>query len=143
MDMKLIDRLARSVKLRPGNIVLRGDVVSLGSASQVSEALRELQRCRVLIRIGTGVYAKTRVSSVTGALIPAGSLETLAAEVLQKLGVEVEPGTAAAAYNSGMTTQMPGVLAVNTGSKRIRRKIEVGGRRLIYENNHGEAVAAA
>jgi hypothetical protein len=141
--MRLIERLIRSVKQRPGNIVLRGDVVSLGSASQISEALRELQQRRVLVRIGTGVYAKTRVSSVTGAVIPAGSLESLAAEALQKLGVEVELGTAAAAYNSGMTTQMPGGLAVNTGSKRIRRRIEVGGRRLIYENNHGRAVAAA
>jgi hypothetical protein len=141
--MKLIERLTRSIKQRPGNIVLRGDVASFGSASQVSEALRQLQDRGVLARIGTGVYAKTRRSSVTGAVIPAGSLESLAAEALQKLGAEVELGAAAAAYNAGTTTQVPGALVVNTGSKRIRRRIEVGGRRLVYENNNRAAVAGA
>lgn len=141
--MRLVDRLIRSIKLRPGNVVLRSDVARFGSASQVSEALRELQERGVLIRIGTGVYAKTRISSVTGAIIPAGSLESLAVEVLQRLGVEAEVGAAAAAYNAGVTMQVPGAVVVNTGRKRIRRKIEVGGRRLLYENNYRGAVAGA
>jgi hypothetical protein len=141
--MTLIERLSRSITQRPGAVVLRNDLVALGSASQVSEALRMLQERGKLARIGTGVYAKTRVSSVTGAVIPAGSLETLATEALQKLGVEVSVGTAAADYNAGRTTQVPGGLIVNTGSRRIRRKIEVGGRRLLYENNYREAMAGA
>lgn len=141
--MRLVDRLARSVKLRSGNVVLRSDVARFGSASQVSEALRELQQRGVLVRIGTGVYAKTRVSSVTGAIVPAGSLESLAAEALRRLGVDAEVGSAGAAYNSGVTTQMPGAVVVNTGRRRLRRKIEVGGRRLLYENNYERAVAGA
>jgi predicted transcriptional regulator of viral defense system len=141
--MRLIERLTRSIKQRPGNVVLRSDVASFGSASQVSEALRQLQARGVLARIGTGVYAKTRMSSVTGAVIPAGSLESLGAEALQKLGVEIRLGAAAAAYNAGMTTQIPGAVVVNTGRKRIRRRIEVGGRRLVYENDFRDAVAVA
>ena len=141
--MRLIERLTRSIKQRPGNVVLRSDVASFGSASQVSEALRQLQAQGLLARIGTGVYAKTRVSSVTGAVIPAGSLESLAAEALKKLGVEIRLGAAAAAYNAGMTTQIPGAVVVNTGRKRIRRRIEVGGRRLVYENDFQDAVAVA
>jgi predicted transcriptional regulator of viral defense system len=141
--MTLIERLTRSIKQRPGNVVLRNDVASFGSASQISEALRRLQERGVLARIGTGVYAKTRVSSVTGAVIPAGSLESLAMEALQKLGVEVKVGTAAADYNAGRTTQIPGGVIVNTGTMRIRRKIEVGGRRLLYENNYRQTVAGA
>ena len=64
----------------------------LGGASQVSQALKALQDRGVLVRIGTGVYAKTRKSSVTGATIPTGSLETLAAEALRKLGVSLSAG---------------------------------------------------
>ena len=139
--MTLTDRLQRSIKMRTGNIVLRRDVDSFGSPSQVSEAMRQLQKRGLITRIGTGVYAKTRVSTVTGAIIPAGTLEGLAAEALQRLGADVRPGAAAAAYNAGETTQIPGTFVVNTGSKRISRKIAVGGRSVVYENDYGRTVA--
>lgn len=141
--MKLEERLMRSIKKRAGNVILRADIASLGSASQISEALNALQQRGVLVRIGTGVYAKTRVSSVTGATIPAGTLESLAQEALARLGVPVGPGTTAADYNAGRTTQMPGKLVVHTGKRRIQRNIIVGGRRLAYENNYGKATAGA
>jgi len=140
--MKLEERLLRSVGKRAGNIILRADIASLGSPSQVSAALKALQQRGVLVRIGTGVYAKTRVSSVTGAVIPAGSLETLAQEALTRLGVSVSPGAAAGEYNAGRSAQLPGKLVVNTGSRRIQRNITVGGRRLLYENNYGRATAS-
>lgn len=131
--MKLEDRIRRSVQGLEGSVVLRADLARLGSPSQVTKALRALQEKGVLVRIGMGVYAKTRTSSVTGTTVPAGSLETLAVEALHKLGVSLEEGAAAAAYNAG-STQLPGVFVINTGRRRIRRKIEVGGRALVYEN---------
>lgn len=134
--MKLEERMLKSIKLRKSNIILRADVAKLGSASQVSEALKSLQKKGVIVRIGTGVYAKTRKSSVTGATIPAGSLETLATEALERMGVQVQAGRVAAEYNSGRTTQMPGAFVANTGSRRISRKIAVGGRELVYENDY-------
>lgn len=87
--MKLQERMLRSVKQRAGNVIIRAELAGMGSASQVTEALKALQEKGVLVRIGTGVYAKTRKSSVTGATIPAGSLESLATETLRKLGVQV------------------------------------------------------
>ena len=141
--MKLEERMLRSVKQRTGNVILRVEIARLGSASQVTEALKSLQAKGVLVRIGTGVYAKTRKSSVTGATIPAGSLETLATEALKKLGVTVRPSKAAAAYNSGKTTQLPGAFVANTGGQRIRRKIAVGGRSVVYENDYGQTTASA
>jgi hypothetical protein len=87
--VKLEERIVRSIKQRAGNIVLRSDFAKMGSASQISTVLKNLQDKGVLIRIGTGVYAKTRKSSVIGITIPAGNLETLATETLQKLGVPV------------------------------------------------------
>lgn len=139
--MKLEDRLLRSVKQRPGNVILRSEVASLGSASQVSEALKALCVRGVLTRIGTGVYAKTRISSVTGNRIPAGSIETLSIEALSRLGVAVRPSRAAEEYNSGRTTQLPGSWVVNTGDRRISRRIAVGGRTLMYENNYGRSTS--
>lgn len=141
--MKLEDRMLRSVKQRVGNVVLRAELAGLGSPSQVSEALKSLQSKGVLVRIGTGVYAKTRKSSVTGSIIPAGSLESLSAEALQKMGVTPQPSKLTREYNEGRTTQLPGALVVNTGRKRIHRKIVVGGRQLRYENDLEGTVAVA
>lgn len=141
--MKLQERMLRSVKQRPGNVILRAEVSWMGSASQVTEALKALQTMGVLVRIGTGVYAKTRTSSVTGSHIPAGSLETLATEALNKLGVKVQAGCAATAYNANQTTQLPGSFVANTGRRRISRKIAVGGRALTYENDYSRAETSA
>jgi hypothetical protein len=137
--MKIQERMLRSIKQRSGNVVIRAELAGLGSASQVTQSLKSLQDKGVIVRIGTGVYAKTRKSSVTGALIPAGSLETLASETLKRLGVTVSAGSAAAAYNAGKTTQLPGAFVANTGRRRISRKIAVGGRQLVYENDFARA----
>jgi predicted transcriptional regulator of viral defense system len=141
--MKLEERLLLSIRKRAGNVILRSDVTPLGSASQISEALKALQNRGLLLRIGTGIYAKTRVSTVTGAVIPTGSLETLAQEALQRLGVDILPSKAANDYNLGRTTQIPGKLVVNTGKRRIQRNITVGGRRLTYENDYSNATTSA
>lgn len=135
--MKLQERMLRAIKQRAGSVILRRELAGLGSASQVTEALKALQARGVIVRIGTGLYAKTRRSSVTGKIIPAGNLENLGLEALRKLGVSVAPGKAAAAYNAGTTTQIPGAFVVNTGCRRISRKISVGGRALKYENDYG------
>ena len=140
--MKLENRMLLSIRQRAGNVVLRSELVGMGSSSQVTLALRALQLKGVLLRIGTGVYAKTRKSSVTGAIIPAGSLETLAIETLEKFGVKVEVSSAAAAYNRNDTTQLPGQFVANTGQRRISRKIAVGGRSVAYENNFTRADTA-
>jgi len=134
-------RLLRSIKQRKGNVVLPAELSGKGSPSQVTRALKALLDQGVIVRIGTGVYAKTRKSSVTGALIPAGSLESLVIETLKKLGVTVEAGCAANAYNTGRTMQLPGAFVVNTGRRRISRRISVGGRKMVYENNFDRAEA--
>lgn len=140
--MKLEARILRSIAQRQSPVVLRAELSKFGSPSQLSEVLKSLQEKGALVRIGTGIYAKTRRSSVTGAIVPAGSLESLATEALRKLGANVQPGVAAQAYNSGKTTQMPGTFVANTGKRRIRRKIVVGGRQVVYENNFGRAATS-
>jgi len=133
--MKFSDRLLRLIERQPGNVIFRAELAGLGSPAQITAALTTLIDKGVIVRISIGIYARTRKSSVTGATIPAGSLETLATETLKKMGVPFNLGRAAAAYNAGDTNQLPGAFVVNTGERRISRKITVGGRTLGYENN--------
>lgn len=137
--MKLEERMLRAVRLRESNVILRAELAKLGSPSQVSEAIKSLQKKGVIVRISKGVYSKTKISAVTGAVIPVGSLETLATEALMKMGVTLQVGRSAGQYNAASTTQIPGVFIVNTGDRRISRKFEVGGRSVIYENNYNRA----
>lgn len=130
--MKVEERVRRAIAKRK-TVILRSELAGLASPSQLSKVLRALVQQGMLVRIGRGIYARTRRSSVTGAVIPAGSLETLATQALGKLGVPIRPGKAAAAYNDGRTTQLPGAFVVDTGPRRISRKITVGGRTVHYE----------
>lgn len=129
-------RLLAALDALQGPVLLRRDVAALGSARQLSRVLRCLVERGLLVRIGQGIYAKTRRSSVTGAVVPAGSLETLATEALCRLGVPVVEGRAALAFNRGETMQLPGTFTLDTGRRRISRRIVVGGRQLNYERSH-------
>ena len=129
-------RMARSIALRKGEVVLRADFASMGSASQTSRALQELIQDGKIIRLGYGVYAKARPSILSGKPIARVSLAELAQEALQKLGVPVGLGRAQAAYASGKTTQIPVRTTFNTGQRRISRKIAVGISTVRYENNY-------
>lgn len=118
-----------------GSVLLRRDFNGLASVSAVGRELRLLCAEGVLVRIGFGIYAKTRKSVVTGVVVPAGALETLAAEALKRLGIQAGPGAAARSYNARTSTQLPGRVVANTGSRRISRRIEVGGSRLEFEHD--------
>lgn len=130
------DRMARSIALRKGEILLRANFESMGSPSQISRALKELIRTGKILRLGYGVYAKARPSILSGEPVARVSLEELAQEALQKLGVPIALGRAQAAYAAGKTTQIPVRSTFNTGQRRISRKITVGISTVRYENNY-------
>jgi hypothetical protein len=108
----------------------------MGSASQISRALKELIQAGKIIRLGYGVYAKARPSILSGKPVARVSLEELAEETLQKLGIPAQLGWAQAAYAAGKTTQIPVRTTFNTGQRRISRKITVGISTVRYENNY-------
>lgn len=85
--MKLQDRLYMSIVKRSGEIVLRSDVENLGSASQLTHALKALQSEGRLIRIGSGVYAKAKRDVTNGSPVLAGSADRIEAELFERLGV--------------------------------------------------------
>lgn len=131
--MKLKSRVQRSIARRQSVVVLRAELAPLGSAAQLSRVLAKLVSDGALVRVSRGVYAKTKLNRFTGKLAPAAPFEAIAAETLRKLGIEVTPGTLAADYNAGRTTQIPMAPVVHTGRRRITRKIQVGSKRLLFE----------
>jgi len=131
--MKLEERVARSIARRKGVVILRSELAGLGSAAQLSRVLSTLVEAGKLVRVSRGIFAKTRVNRFTGGLAPAATFEEIAAAVFRKLQIEITHGELARDYNAGRTTQVPMLAVVNTGARRITRKIQVGRKSVIYE----------
>lgn len=132
--MTLETCVKRFVERARSPIVLRAELRKFGSSSQVSVVLRSLKERGVLVRIGTGVYAKAKLSVLSGKPIPCEPLEVLAPIALRRLGVKVQETRGAREYNSGRTTQVPTGLVVNIGQRRITRRIGFNGKYVAYEH---------
>lgn len=128
--MKLADRMRQSIRRRSGHVVLRADIAPLGSASQVSQALKTLQRNGELLRLGAGVYAKARRDESTQEVTPLVDAETLAREVAGKLKARV-------------TGAADGALVLDTGGRRISRKLALGQNAVQYVNDRNRKTFTA
>ncbi|ONC42190.1 S-adenosylhomocysteine hydrolase [Burkholderia pseudomallei] len=125
--------LQRTLAESSEEVFVRADFASLGSATQVGRALRSLLADGVLVRLGLGVYAKAKKSAISGAPIPIRPVEVLAPIALNKLGIAVAPSQATQAYNNGSTTQLPTGIVLNTGQRRVSRKLGFGSQLVSYE----------
>jgi len=128
--------MIRSLSMRRSEIILRSDFTPIGSQSQISRILNEFVSEGRLVRIGYGVFAKTRISSISGKAVPREPLEVLAEETLRRLRIDAIPGNAQRDYASGQSTQVPVQAVFNTGRRRISRKLMLGNRSVRYENNY-------
>jgi hypothetical protein len=128
LEMKLLKRIDR----KRGDVFLRADFADLGGYGQVGRVLRQLVRRGRLLRIGSGLYARTRPSTIDGEPTPVKGLRDLADEALRRLGVRTAPTHLERAYSEGKTTQGPSGrrVAVN---KRVRRKIGYNGAVMSFE----------
>ena len=131
--MDISGRIKRSVRNRADAVLVRSDFAEFGSAAQVSRALRELLIDGTLLKIGLGVYAKTKISVLSGKPIPMKPLEVLAPEALKKLGIEFGPSRLVQEYNAGKSTQIPVGIVLDTGRRRISRKLSYNGSTVQYE----------
>lgn len=114
-------------------MVLRSELSKLENRSQLTRVLHTLVQAGQLVRVGHGIYAKTRTNRFTGTLLPAAPFESIAAEAFRKLGIDVGPGALTREYNAGHSAQLPMVAVVTTGRRRITRRIQVGTKRVVYE----------
>ncbi|EIU7186995.1 hypothetical protein L346_01671 [Pseudomonas aeruginosa MSH-10] len=130
------ERLKRAIALRKDDVFLRSEFARFGSPAQLSRALRQLIAEGVLVKLGLGVFAKAKPSALTGKPIPVQPLEVLAPLVLQKLGVKVKPSQAVHDYNSGISQQLAAGIVLDTGYRRISRKLVFGKQTVAYESHH-------
>ncbi|MBR6838694.1 MAG: hypothetical protein IKM94_03960 [Alphaproteobacteria bacterium] len=130
----LLDKTASRIKRRKDNVfILRDfdDLVAEYDYDQMLRALRMLVKDGTLVKIGYGIYAKTRTFN-NGVVLPNAPIGDLAEEALQKLGIKTDKSSYWYEYNAGLSTQMPTgrVIAVN---KRVRRHIEYNGFDIFFE----------
>ncbi len=123
--------LLRIKKIR-SNVVLRQDLMDLGSYRQVSRVFKKMMDDNKLVKIGAGVYAKAYLSEMLNVPIIQGGFEQACKEALTKKGIEWELSTAAQEYNAGRTTQVPVRTSVRLKS-RYRGTLSFGKRKLIAE----------
>lgn len=109
------------------------DFLDLSDRDQIGRVLRQMVAAGELIKFGQGLYAKSKVSKLTGKIIPAKPLPELAREALtEKLKVKVVLAMETEAYNSGSSTQIPTgrVIAVKG---RVCRKMSFDGKSIKYQ----------
>jgi hypothetical protein len=125
-------KVAYRVKRSKTPVFVRDDFKDIGGYDQVGRVLRGLVKKELLISLGYGTYARSKRSSVSGAIVPERSLPELAKELLKKLGVKTAPASAEKAYNSGMSTQVPTGRVIGVKG-RIVRRIGYNGKYVSFE----------
>jgi len=128
LERQLSDRIDRKRRA----VFLRADFADLGGYDQVGRTLRQLVRDGRLMKIGSGLYVRTRPSLLDGKPTPVKGLRVLADEALRRLGVRTAPTRLEYDYSAGKTTQVPSGRRV-TVYKRVRRKIGYGGVTMSFE----------
>ena len=114
---------------------VRGEFASFGSERQVARALQELIADGALLRVGYGVYARARKSSMSDKIVPDASVMQIGLMALEKLGVVADLGKEARANRDGLSTQVPMLPIVSVGKSRVRRKIGYGRKTIVYETD--------
>ncbi len=130
----LEERIAYRIDRGNKEVFLRNDFGDLGGYDQIGRGLRQLVAKGKIVKIGYGLYAKAKTSSLSGRAIPRKGLPELAVEALQRLKVEVVPSSYELAYNEGRTTQIPTgrVIAVKD---RVSRRIGYDGKYVTFEHS--------
>jgi len=128
IESKILARISK----KKSSVLLREDFIDLGGYDQVGRALRQLAQKGKIVKIGYGLYAKAKISALTGETLPAEPLPQLAREAMKRLGIKVLPTKAEQDYQAGKSTQVPTgrMIGVKT---RISRKIGFKGASIYYE----------
>lgn len=108
------------------------DFLDLSTRNQIHKALRKLIEQDILIRIGHGVYAKAKISSLTHKVTPVSNLRSIAVDILRKIGVQVLSTQFEQDYKNGKSTQIPTGLVIGV-DRQVNRKIGFNGRFVKFE----------
>ena len=104
----------------------------MGGYDQVGRVLKRLTEQGTIIRIGYEKKKKTKISSLTGEVVPTAPLPTLGMKALSRLKVKTMPTSGERAYREGRSTQIPTGRMIGVKG-RISRKIGYKGAYIAYE----------
>ena len=129
LESKIKYRLSRS----KDSVFTPPDFFDLSDRDQVGRVLRKLVAQQALIKIGYGLYAKSKKSTLTGKTIPEKGLPDLAKEALTRLGVRVMPSSFDQEYNRGTTTPVHTLRVIGLNGL-VSRKIGYDGKYITLEH---------
>jgi hypothetical protein len=112
--MKIIDRLKRSLSQRRDRVILRSEWTGMCSPSQLSNALNQLIKEGLLVRISSGVYTKA-LAGVSNAPLSGTEVQELTSEAFKKLGRTIQSARTQSDQNQD-------VLLVDGGRHRLSRQ---------------------
>ncbi|MEB0136059.1 DUF6088 family protein [Actimicrobium sp. CCC2.4] len=127
------EKVIAKVKRSSSSVFLRNEFDRLGDYRQVSRAISEVVSGGMLIRVGFGLYAKARPSTINGQPVPIEPLLRIGLEVMKKIGVDADVGNDAMELREGRRTQVPMLPIINVGKSRVSRRIYIGKRQVVYE----------
>lgn len=121
------DKVLRKIQSKRSDVILRSDLNELGNSRQISRALNDLVDDGRLVRIGRGIYAKSKISKYINEPVINIGFEAACLQALKRLNVKWELSKFIKDYNEGKTQQVPAQLEVRLKS-RFRRELK-------YDNN--------
>ena len=80
LEKKIQYRIKRS----RDSVFILSDFADLSDKDQIGRALRKLQKKNLIVKIGQGLYARAKISTVTNKPIPEKDMKSLAVEALKK-----------------------------------------------------------
>lgn len=131
-------RVVKRIERKRGDVFLRSDFKDLGGYDQVGRVLRDLVRKGRLLKIGQGLYTRASASPFDGAPAPVKGLRALAAEALNRLGIETTTTKLEEDYKAGRTAQVPAGRVIGV-KRRVRRRIGYNGTYLRFERAKPES----
>lgn len=120
------------IKRSKYSVFILSDFFDLSDRDQVGRVLRKLISKGLLIKIGQGIYARTKISKISQKPVPEKDIRSLAIEALIKYGIKVVESTYDKAYNSGETTQVPTGRVIGV-RQRVSRQIGYNGKYVKFE----------
>lgn len=117
IEKQIISKIEKSSQ----SVFIRKDFENIGSYSHVSKVLKTLLEEKVLIKIGYGIYAKTKKCSLSGKIIPEKPLMDLAKELLYRLDIKTIQTDYEKDYNEGKSTQIPTGRVIRIKGKFLRK----------------------
>ena len=118
LKSKVATKISRSKR----EVFLRTDFEKLAGYDQVGRALRQLTKDGVLMKIGYGLYAKSRPNRITGKpmLAAEGGFCQVAEEALSRLDISWQPSRSVREYQAG-SSQIPANAEVIINERFNRR----------------------